>query len=115
MNPDCIFCKIACREIPAGIEYEDESCVAFRDMNPAAPLHLLIIPRVHVENVAGCSAADTALLGHLQLVAAALARKLGVEENGYRLVINNGAGAGQSVWHLHLHLLAGRTFTWPPG
>ena len=113
--PDCIFCKIAAGTIPARVEHQDEQCVVIHDQNPAAPVHLLVIPKQHVVNVAACSEAEQELLGHLHLVAARLARKIGIEETGYRLVINNGSGAGQSVWHLHLHLLGGRTFQWPPG
>jgi histidine triad (HIT) family protein len=110
----CVFCKIAAGGVPAVIEFEDERCVAFRDIHPAAPTHILIAPRRHVEKLSDCEDGDEALLGHLQLVAIRLAARLGLT-GGCRLIINNGAGAGQSVWHLHIHLLAGRPMKWPPG
>jgi histidine triad (HIT) family protein len=109
-----IFGKIIERKIPADIVYEDELCLAFRDVNPQAPTHVLIIPRKEVARLADAGQEDQALLGHLMLAANRIARQLGVD-NAFRLVVNNGAGAGQSVFHLHLHLLAGRPFHWPPG
>lgn len=109
-----IFGKIIRREIPAEIVYEDTDCLAFHDINPQAPTHVLVIPKQEIPRLVDASADDQALLGHLVLVANKVARQLGVEE-AYRLVVNNGAGAGQSVFHLHLHLLAGRRFRWPPG
>jgi histidine triad (HIT) family protein len=109
-----IFGKIIKREIPADIVYEDELCLAFRDVNPQAPTHVLIIPRKEVARLADAGQEDQALLGHLLLAANKIARQLGVD-GAFRLVVNNGAGAGQSVFHLHLHLLAGRPFHWPPG
>jgi histidine triad (HIT) family protein len=109
-----IFGKIIGREIPADIIYEDESCLAFRDVNPQAPTHVLIIPRKEIARLADAGQDDQALLGHLLLAANKVARQLGVD-SAFRLVVNNGAGAGQSVFHLHLHLLAGRPFHWPPG
>ncbi len=109
-----LFGKIIRREIPADIVYEDELCLAFRDINPQAPTHVLIIPKQEMAKLADAKAADQALLGHLMLAANQIARQLGVE-NAFRLVVNNGAEAGQSVFHLHLHLLAGRPFHWPPG
>lgn len=109
-----IFGKIIKREIPADIVYEDDLCLAFRDINPQAPTHVLIIPRQEMAKLADANAGDQALLGHLLLAANKIARQLGVE-NAFRLVVNNGAGAGQSVFHLHVHLLAGRPFHWPPG
>lgn len=109
-----IFGKIIKREIPADIVYEDELCLAFRDVNPQAPTHVLIIPKQEMARLADAKAGDQALLGHLLLAANKIARQLGVED-AFRLVVNNGAGAGQSVFHLHLHLLAGRPFHWPPG
>jgi len=109
-----IFGKIIRREIPADIVYEDDLCLAFRDVNPQAPTHVLIIPKKEIPRLADANAKDQALLGHLVLAANQVARDLGVE-NAYRLVVNNGAGAGQSVFHLHLHILAGRPFRWPPG
>jgi histidine triad (HIT) family protein len=109
-----IFGKIINREIPANIVYEDEQCLAFRDINPQAPTHVILIPKKEVPRLADATSEDQALLGHLMLVAGKIARDLGVED-AFRLVVNNGAEVGQSVFHLHLHLLAGRRFTWPPG
>ena len=109
-----IFGKIIRREIPADIVYEDDQCLAFRDVNPQAPTHVLLIPKKEIPRLIDAQPDDEALLGRLVLAANRVARQLGVEE-AYRLVVNNGAGAGQSVFHLHLHLLAGRPFRWPPG
>lgn len=109
-----IFGKIVRREIPSDIVYEDEQCLAFRDINPQAPTHVLIIPKKEIPRLADAKQEDQALLGHLVLAANRIARELGVED-AFRVVVNNGAGAGQSVFHLHLHLLAGRRFRWPPG
>ena len=109
-----VFQKIIDREVPARIEYEDEHCVVIHDTHPQAPVHLLVIPRKAVARLAEASAGDQALLGHLLLTAAAVARKLNLTD-GYRLVINSGPLAGESVPHLHVHLLAGRQMTWPPG
>lgn len=109
-----IFGKIIKREIPADIVFEDDLCLAFRDVNPQAPVHVLIIPKQEVARIADATAADQALLGHLLLTANNIARQFGVE-NAFRLVVNNGADAGQTVFHLHVHLLAGRPFQWPPG
>ena len=109
-----IFGKIIRREIPADIVYEDDLCLAFRDVNPQAPTHFLIIPKKEIPRLADANLEDQALLGHLVLAANKVARQLGVED-AYRLVVNNGAEAGQSVFHLHLHILAGRPFRWPPG
>lgn len=111
---DNIFLQIAEKKIPAKIVYEDEQCLAFHDINPQAPVHVLIIPRKVIRTHADITEADRDLLGHLHLVAAKVAVQLGVTE-GYRLVINCQERAGQSVPHLHLHLLAGRNFHWPPG
>jgi histidine triad (HIT) family protein len=112
---DCIFCKIAAGEIPATRVFEDEVCVAFNDLSPQAPTHILIIPRDHVDSLdkAGSEHKDT--LGHLLLSAAAIARQQGFAENGYRVVINTNSDGGQTVFHLHVHLLAGRPFIFPPG
>jgi len=112
---DNIFLKIIRKEIPATVVYEDERALAFRDVNPKAPTHILVIPKKEIERVAKASAEDEGLLGHLLWVAAEVARKEGVEKNGYRLVINNGRDGGESVPHLHVHLLAGRALHWPPG
>lgn len=109
-----IFGKIIRREIPADIVYEDDQCLAFRDVNPQAPTHVLVIPKQAIPRLADALSEDQALLGHLLLVAGKVARQLGVSD-AYRLVVNNGADAGQSVFHLHLHILAGRPLHWPPG
>lgn len=112
---NCIFCKIAAGEIPATIVHQDEHVVAFRDLNPQAPTHILIIPRRHIATVNALTAADATVVGHLFLAARQLAAELGFAEDGYRLVMNTNAAAGQTVFHIHLHLLAGRNFAWPPG
>jgi histidine triad (HIT) family protein len=111
---DCLFCKIGLKEIPSKIVYEDADIFAFEDIQPQAPSHVLICPRKHLTSLTDATAEDGAMLGKLQLVAAKLAveRKL---TKGYRTVLNNGREAGQSVFHLHLHLLGGREFRWPPG
>ena len=110
-----IFQKIIDREIPAKLVHEDERCIAIHDVNPQAPVHVLIIPKKGLTRVGKATAADQALLGHLLLTAAAVAKKLGLAESGYRLVINNGRDGGESVPHLHVHLLGGRPLAWPPG
>jgi len=110
-----IFQKIIDGEIPARLAHEDEHCIAIHDINPQAPVHVLIIPKKPIPRVGEAAAADQAVLGHLLLTAAALAKKLGVAESGYRIVINNGRDGGESVPHLHVHLLAKRPLTWPPG
>jgi histidine triad (HIT) family protein len=109
-----LFGKVIRREIPADIVYEDELCLAFRDINPQAPTHVLLIPKKEIDKLSSADGADQALLGHMMLAAAKVARQLGVED-AFRLVVNNGAEAGQSVFHLHLHILAGRKLRWPPG
>ena len=109
-----IFGKIIRREIPADIVYEDEQCLAFRDINPQAPTHVLLIPKKEIRRLADAQIADEALLGHLMMAACKVARQLGIED-AFRLVVNNGAEAGQSVFHLHVHILAGRPLGWPPG
>jgi histidine triad (HIT) family protein len=114
VSTDCLFCKIAAKQIPSKIVYEDVDVFAFEDISPQAPTHILICPRKHLASLNEATAEDRAMLGKLQLVAAELARKRNLLE-GYRTVVNNGSGAGQSVFHLHLHLLGGRTFRWPPG
>jgi histidine triad (HIT) family protein len=110
-----VFEKIIGRQIPARIEYEDEQVLAFHDIAPQAPLHVLVIPKKHITRVGEAVAQDQALLGHLLLTAARVAEKLGLKESGYRLVINNGPNGGESVPHLHCHLLGGRQLQWPPG
>jgi histidine triad (HIT) family protein len=112
---DCLFCRIIDRKIPAKIVYEDERVVAIEDIHPQAPVHLLVIPRHHLPSLLEVKTEDEALLGHLFLVASQLARERGLDSKGYRTVINNGAGAGQTVFHLHVHVLGGRSFHWPPG
>ena len=114
MSADCLFCKIAAKKTPSKIVYEDPDVFAFEDIGPQAPTHILICPRKHFESLTEASPEDQAILGKLQLVAAQLARERNLLE-GYRTVLNNGRGAGQSVFHLHLHLLGGRVFRWPPG
>ncbi len=111
---ETIFSKIIRREIPAQIVYEDELCLAFRDIQAQAPQHLLLIPKTPIAKLSDASAEDKALLGHLMFAAGEIARQEGFAD-AFRVVINNGAGAQQSVFHLHLHLLAGRSFHWPPG
>lgn len=110
---ETIFTKIIKKEIPADIVYEDELSLAFRDINPQAPIHILIIPKKALPWLNDADSADSELLGHLMLVANKVAEKEGVAE-AFRLVLNNGAGAGQEIFHMHFHLLAGRPFTWPP-
>ena len=114
-NPDCLFCRIAGGEIPASIAYQDELVVAFHDISPQAPTHVLLIPRTHLGGVGDLGETDGPLLARLMTVAARLAREAGVDRSGYRLVANTGPDAGQSVRHLHWHLLGGRSMAWPPG
>jgi histidine triad (HIT) family protein len=114
MSTDCLFCNIAAKKIPAKVLYEDDEVFAFEDIGPQAPTHILICPHKHFASLAEATPEDQAVLGKMQLVAAELARKLKLG-SGYRTVVNTGAGAGQSVFHLHLHLLGGRAFRWPPG
>ena len=109
-----LFDKIIKREIPADIVYEDEHCLAFRDINPQAPTHVLLIPKKEIPRLVDATHEDAALLGHLMLAAGKVAQLLGVGD-AFRLVANNGAAAGQSVFHLHFHILGGRKLTWPPG
>ncbi len=111
---ETLFSKIINREIPADIVYEDDLCLAFKDINPQAPMHILIIPKKPLARITHAAVEDQALLGHLMLKAAEVALAQGYGED-FRLVINNGIGAGQSVFHLHIHILAGRGFSWPPG
>ena len=111
----CIFCKIIQREQPAKIVYEDDQVVAIEDIRPQAPVHLLVMPRKHVPSLKEAEDSDEPMLGHLFTVVAQLARERQLEARGYRTVINNGLWAGQTVYHLHVHVLGGRTFHWPPG
>ncbi|HET8630325.1 MAG TPA: histidine triad nucleotide-binding protein [Thermomicrobiales bacterium] len=112
---DCIFCRIARGEIPAQVVRQNDDAVAFRDLNPQAPTHVLVIPRRHIGSLHEAGEADAALLGRLLLTAREVAEQEGLGTNGYRVVINHGPDAGQSVPHLHLHVLGGRPFAWPPG
>lgn len=112
---DCIFCQVVAGEISADIIYTDDRAVAFRDINPQAPVHALVIPREHLDSLDDASGRDETTLGHLLRVAARVANEQGLSESGYRTVINTGAGAGQSVFHLHLHVVGGRPLRWPPG
>ncbi len=112
---DCIFCKIIAKEIPGKIVAESEHAVAFRDLHPAAPTHVLVVPRKHMTSLIDASDADGELIGQVMLLARDVAKKEGLDREGYRIAINNGAGAGQSVFHLHVHLLGGRVMSWPPG
>ena len=111
---DTIFQKIIDKELPADIVYEDEKSLVFKDINPPAPTHLIIITKKQIDKISDASEEDQDLLGHLLLVAGKVARQLGIEE-AFRLVVNNGAGAQQTVFHLHIHLIAEREFSWPPG
>jgi len=113
--PDCLFCRIVAGEIPSTRVHEDDQVIAFRDIAPRAPIHILLIPRRHIPSAADLVEADGPLLGRLFAVAAELARSEGIAERGYRLVSNVGQWGGQAVDHLHLHLMGGRSFTWPPG
>jgi histidine triad (HIT) family protein len=110
----CIFCQIAAREKPATLHYEDEQCVVFQDINPKAPVHLLVVPRRHISSL-NDEELDEPLLGHLLAVAARVAKEKGVAVSGFRTVINTNAEAGQTVFHLHVHVLGGRILRWPPG
>ena len=113
MTDDCLFCRIVRKEIPATIVLENEHVLAFRDIDPKAPTHVVVVPKVHVATLD--DATDAHMLGELQLAAAAIARTEGIVEGGYRTVMNCGPDAGQTVFHLHLHLLGGRKLGWPPG
>ena len=113
---DCIFCKIAQKEIPSALVYEDDQVAAFKDLEPQAPVHVLIIPKKHVESILALEADDKELAAHILVdVIPKLARELGIEEKGFRVVTNTGEEGGQSVKHLHFHLLGGRSLQWPPG
>lgn len=113
MPDQCLFCRILRKEIPATVVAETDDCLAFRDITPRAPVHVLVIPKTHVASLN--EAADAEQLGKLTLLAAEIARTEGIAESGYRTVINTGADAGQTVFHVHLHLLGGREMDWPPG
>ena len=115
MTSDCIFCKIAADEIPATIRYEDQEIIAFEDLQPQAPYHLLIIPRKHIRTTLDLTTADNDLIGHIYQIAGKLANDLGFADDGFRVVNNCNEAGGQVVWHLHFHLLGGRDLGWPPG
>jgi histidine triad (HIT) family protein len=112
---DCIFCKIAAGDIPATIVYQNEEVLAFRDLNPQAPTHILVIPKKHIATTNDITANDAALIGNMYLAARQIAKDEGIAESGYRTVMNCNRGAGQTVFHIHLHLLGGRQMSWPPG
>ena len=112
---ECLFCKIVARTIPAALVYEDNLVVAFDDINPQAPTHTLIIPRKHVASIAELQDSDVGLVGHLMLAGNKIAKLKGITDAGYRFVVNTGVHGGQSVFHLHLHVLGGRHMAWPPG
>lgn len=113
--PDCLFCKMADGEIKPDVIYEDDQVLAFRDINPQAPLHALVIPRQHIATLNDLEQSHAPLVGHMYLVAQRVAKDQGYDERGYRTVMNCNAEAGQSVFHIHLHILAGRPMQWPPG
>jgi histidine triad (HIT) family protein len=112
---DCLFCKIVAGEIPASVVYRDDDAVAFDDINPQAPHHVLVIPTKHVASLNEVAGGEEALLGHLFTVAARIASERGIAADGFRTVVNTGLRAGQSVFHVHVHMLGGRDLTWPPG
>ena len=112
---DCLFCRISAKKIPADIIYEDNEAVAFIDINPQAPVHVLIIPKKHISTSLDITDEDNVLIGHLFRLAGRIAKEKGIAERGFRLVMNTNAAAGQTVFHIHLHLLGGRQMHWPPG
>lgn len=112
---DCLFCKMVAQEIPVKIVYEDDKLIAIEDINPAAPVHILLIPREHISSLNDITEDQLELMGHIQMAAAGLARKLGIAADGYRLLNNCGKWGGQDVLHIHYHLLGGRQLGWPPG
>lgn len=115
MQHDCIFCKIAAKEIPVQPVYEDEHLIAFPDINPVAPVHVLVIPKRHIANLLELTTDDQFLMGHITTVIPQIAAKLGVADEGFRLIVNTKDNGGQTVYHLHWHILGGRFMTWPPG
>ncbi|MBI4227503.1 MAG: histidine triad nucleotide-binding protein [Candidatus Omnitrophica bacterium] len=112
---DCLFCGIAAKTVPARVVHEDDALIAFEDIRPQAPVHVIVIPRRHLARVSDLAPAEASLVGQLVVVANQVARRLEIAESGYRLVINCNAHGGQTVYHLHLHLLGGRPMQWPPG
>jgi len=115
VTSDCLFCRIVAKELPSTVVYETDEVLAFRDINPQAPTHVVVIPKAHYPDAASLAEADPALAGAVLAAAAAVARQEGVAESGYRLVFNTGPDAGQSVFHVHCHVLGGRSIAWPPG
>lgn len=115
MSNSCIFCKIIDKKIPSRVVYEDAVAFAFEDINPQAPVHILIVPRKHIPDIQSMTDQDRETIGHLFWIAAKIAADKGLTGGGYRTVINNGPDAGQTVFHIHLHMLSGRIFHWPPG
>jgi histidine triad (HIT) family protein len=115
MTPDCLFCKIRDGQIPAAVTYRDDHVLAFKDIGPKAPFHQLVIPLRHVARLADAEPTDADLLGRMMLAGAKLAKDAGYGDSGFRVVMNSGAQAGQTVFHVHLHVLAGRDLDWPPG
>lgn len=114
-DPSCIFCKIVGKKVPAKIVYEDDMTFAFEDVNPQAPIHILVVPKKHIPDIHSMTENERNLIGHLFFTAKKIADLKGLGPEGYRMVINNGAGVGQTVFHIHLHILSGRRFSWPPG
>ncbi len=114
-KPDCIFCKIVRKEIPVSIVFENDRIMAFEDVLPQAPAHILIIPKCHIERTSDLTESNIHIIGELVLEAKSLADQKGIQRSGYRIVLNCGSDAGQEIFHLHLHLLGGRKFSWPPG
>lgn len=114
-DSNCLFCRIVSGQIPATKIYEDEHSLAFRDINPQAPVHVLLIPKHHVVSLKEAGSDDHGVLGHLLIVAGKIAAQEGIAESGFRVVANSGSDAGQSVFHLHLHVMGGRSMAWPPG
>ena len=112
---DCLFCRIARKEIPASVMYEDQRLLVINDINPQAPLHALVIPKRHIATINDVTAEESALVGEMIRTAAAIAREKGYADRGFRTIFNTNADAGQTVFHIHLHVLAGRAFSWPPG
>lgn len=112
---ECLFCKIIGKQIPAKIVYEDDIVIAFEDINPQAPVHILVIPRKHISTSLGITETDLPLVGHMIWTAGKIAEKRGIADRGFRLVMNTNAEAGQTVYHIHLHILGGRSMHWPPG
>ncbi|NLW21965.1 MAG: histidine triad nucleotide-binding protein [Tissierellia bacterium] len=112
---DCIFCKIVNKEIPSEIIYEDDKVMAFKDVNPQSPVHVLVIPKEHIESSNDIDDNNSQLIGHIFVTIKELAKELGIDEDGYRIVNNCGSFGGQTVYHIHFHLLGGRKFSWPPG